>query len=181
MVGASLLGACTPDGTSSAPSCQLANATYGDLTIGSYTPPPRSTRVTVTPDPASPGAPPPAEPANVRVDISVSANGVDLQFSGDGPVEWSSRTIAMAYDPKGGPLTVSGDGCIVQLDLWGVTASDSLGTERTIGRPGDPIAEVVRLPRRDDLTQVFIGLRRQSGTIDVHTDDGTDPSLRITQ
>src|SRR5262245_23220508 len=74
LLGASVLAACAtsakPDET--ARPCQLADATYGTLTIGSYTAPALPSEAIT-----SPAAPPP-EPANVRVDISVDHFGVDL-------------------------------------------------------------------------------------------------------
>lgn len=154
--------------------CQLKNAAYGDLIIGSYVPP----TGTITISPPTP-AEPPAEPVDVGVDVTVRGATVNLRFSGDGPVSWSARPVAIALDPAtGGALALSGT-CLVQLDIWGVTSSYLDGTERTLGSPADHVAEVIRLPRKGDLTQVFIGLR-SADAIEVLTGKSRTPSLTVT-
>ncbi|MCE5288520.1 MAG: hypothetical protein LLG14_04680 [Nocardiaceae bacterium] len=173
---ATLLAACTGNDPppEAARLCQLKDAAYGDLVIGSYVP----STGTTTISPTTP-AEPPAQPVNVGVDVTVRGASVNLRFSGDGPVSWSARPVAIAFDPTtGGVLAVSGT-CLVQLDLWGVTSSYLDGSERTLGSPADQVAEVVRLPRKGGLTQVFIGLR-SADAIEVVTGESRTPSLTVT-
>ncbi len=154
--------------------CQLKNAAYGDLVIGSDVPP----TGTITISPTTP-AEQPAQPVNVGVDVTVRNAHVNLRFSGDGPVSWSARPVAIALDSStGGVLALSGT-CLVQLDIWGVTSSYLDGIERTLGSPADQVADVVRLPRKGDLTQVFIGFR-STDAVEVLTGESRTPSLTVT-